>query len=121
MRDATAVVRLRRPKKPSPWTYIATVASERDADKQYKIDRHPDGRFRCACPSFIFAKGDEKTCKHLLAFLAGAAGILEHVRLERAEPTLSNPQPRARAVAVRVQMGDETFSIHRRAISFEDV
>lgn len=62
--------------KMSPWEHVADVESENEPGTHYKISRHRLGYFGCACPSYRFAKKDDKTCKHLAAYrlAAGIAG-----------------------------------------------
>ena len=52
------------------WTLLATVVSDSEPGKHYKIKRREDGTLGCACPSYRFMQGSPKTCKHLRAFSA---------------------------------------------------
>lgn len=66
------------PKKTGQWTYLTYVESDTRPGTYYSIEaRAGDGVLRCACHSFRFAPGQlgtpGKTCKHLVAYGAGAA------------------------------------------------
>lgn len=83
------------------WTHVAFVESETDANVEYEIKRHENGRSGCACHAFVFGRGE--SCKHLRA-LFGLAAVVPHVHATEV------------AAPVRVTVGVETFRI-RRAIS----
>lgn len=86
------------------WTHLAFVESETEADTEYEIKRHDDGRTGCACHSYVFCKVRPKTCKHVEALL-GAPPMPTQL-IARADE----------AVAVSVTVGTEKFKV-RRAIS----
>ncbi len=96
-------------KNPKDWTYggehVSTVASETFPDKTYDIHRL-HGQLVCDCGSFRFSRLP-KSCKHLEAYLAGET-----------MDALRAVKPTVRQETVRVKVKDETFTVHRRAISF---
>lgn len=87
--------------------YVATVASETDPAKTYDIRRRK-GDLVCDCASYRFSR-NPKTCKHLEAYLDGDQRIR---RVTGASEAL-------KATAVRAVARGETFTIHRRGISFD--
>lgn len=91
------------------WTYIATVASESDPSGSYDIKRATDGRLGCDCTAYRFARREAKTCKHIRALLGLSASVQD-----MASPRSSRPSAQA-----RVTQSGETFTITRRAISFD--
>jgi hypothetical protein len=99
-----------RPTRPLPprrsaatgWEAIGEVASESEPHKRYTIKQNrTTGAYGCSCPSFRFAPGSAKTCKHITAFLC-------------AKPAAHADEP---FVGAPVAFGGERFIV-RRAIAF---
>jgi hypothetical protein len=60
-------------RKASPYDLQAVVGSEHEPGRYWEIKRHRlTGDVSCNCPSWIFSKGSPKSCKHTMAFQAGA-------------------------------------------------
>jgi hypothetical protein len=60
-------------RRASPYDLQAVVGSEHEPGRYWEIKRHRDtGAISCNCPSWIFCKGSPKSCKHTIAFMAGA-------------------------------------------------
>jgi hypothetical protein len=47
------------------WTPYAILASAKDPNKSWTVQRHETGTLRCNCPAYIFSKGPVKSCKHI--------------------------------------------------------
>lgn len=86
------------------WTHVAFVESETEADTEYEIKRHADGRTGCACHSYVFSKERPRNCKHVRALL-GLPALPEWMTAEKPETVTST-----------VSVGAERFKV-RRAIS----
>ncbi len=86
------------------WTHLAFVESETEADVEYEIKRHDDGRTGCACHAYVFAKVRPKSCKHVEALLV-TPGLRD-----RSVPEMS------KNLHASVLVGSERFRV-RRAIS----
>jgi len=86
--------------KATEWEHVTWAASETDDDVEYEIVRHrADGRYRCACHSYVFARERPKTCKHIEAF-CGTAGVRaaqapDPVVVPARQRPVAPPRPRA--------------------------
>ena len=59
-------------KRTSPYDLIAVVGSDHEPGRYWEIKRNRlSGALGCNCPSWVFCKGQPKTCKHTVSFEAG--------------------------------------------------
>ena len=94
-------------KKAPIWTEVATVESDSEQGKMHTISRHVNGKLGCTCTSYRFARGDDKTCKHIRALNLGSVshGWIPHATGEQ----------------VHVKTNDGERFLVRRSISFGSI
>lgn len=104
------------------WEHVAWVESVSEPGKRYEIRQDVSGLRGCSCLAYRFKRG-EKTCKHLAAlgvseahdeFGGGRDGLI---------PIDGPLKPMLRVkrlpvLPTRASVGDETFTVTRRSISF---
>lgn len=92
------------------WEHVGFVESWTERGLEYEIKRRlADGHLGCGCGAYRFARGI-KTCKHL-----GAYGVASNPIGERAVGRVLT----SGVIEQTVTVAAETFSVRRRAISFE--
>jgi len=91
----------------SEWRHLAWVASDSEPGTDHEIKQNVDGRIGCDCMAYRFAKGANKTCKHIEGYFG---------RGRVADVATSNVESVTR-IAVTHKGKTDTLVV-RRAISF---